>query len=85
MLVASGNSVTSEVPSITVRFSAIALEMTFWSGAAQRLNSSIATWFGPVVRTICGRSSIAGIDTGPTATEKLDEAVAGEAAAPLKV
>jgi hypothetical protein len=27
------------------------------------LNSSIATWFGPVVRTICGRSSIAGIDT----------------------
>jgi hypothetical protein len=38
------------------------------SGDAQRLNSSIVTRFGAACTTSCGRSTAAGIDTGPTAT-----------------
>ena len=60
---------TRGVPSSATRFSATTRAILFCSGDAQRLNSSSRTWFGPVVTTICGRSTIAGTETGPTATE----------------
>jgi hypothetical protein len=53
--------------------------MLLCSGDAQRLNSSIDTWFGPVLTTICGRSTTAGIDTGPTATESFAPGAPGAA------
>ena len=53
--------------------------MLFCNGDAQRLNSSRVTWFGPVVTTICGRSTMAGIETGPTTTDTVDVAAAGVA------
>ncbi len=43
--------------------------MSFANGDAHRLNSSSVTWLGPVLTTICGWSTIDGIDTGPTTTD----------------
>jgi hypothetical protein len=37
----------------------------------------MATWFGASRTTICGRSTAAGTDTGPTATEESDLVAAG--------
>ena len=79
-----GNSVTRGVPSSATRFSATTRAILSPSGDAQRLNSSSATWFGPVLTTICGRSTAAGTETGPTASERLDDVVAG-VAVPLSV
>ena len=73
------NCDTRGVPSSRTRFSATTREMLFGNGDAQRLNSSIDTWFGPVLTTICGRSTIAGIDTGPTTTDSFDVAVPADA------
>ena len=39
------------------------------NGEAQRLNSSNITWLAPVLTTICGWSTAAGTETGPTTTE----------------
>ena len=54
------------VASAAARFSAVASAMASASGAAQRLNSSSQTSFSPTVTTISGRSTTAGIATGPT-------------------
>ena len=66
---------------MATRFSATARAISFCSGDAQWLNSSRATWLAPVVTTICGRSTTAGTDTGPTDTDKLDGAAAATGAA----
>ena len=60
------------VPRIATRSSATTRAMSFVNGDAQRLNSSSKTSFGPVLTTICGWSTIDGIDTGPTTTERLE-------------
>jgi hypothetical protein len=56
------------VPSTTPRFAASVLAMLAASGAAQRLNSSTPTRFGPFWTTNCGRSTVAGMLTLSTAT-----------------
>src|SRR5579863_2397703 len=71
---------TRGVPSIVTRSSATTRAMLLCKGDAQRLNSSCATWFGPVLRTIWGTSTTAGTDTGPTATLTLQGACAAAVA-----
>ena len=56
-------------------------EMSFWSGDAQRLNSSSCTSLALVFTTIWGRSTVAGMVTGPTATDT----AFGDAVAPVAV
>ncbi len=80
-----GNELTCAAPSRPSRFCAITSERLSCSGAAQRLRSSSLTWFGPVLTTICGRSTSAGTDTGPTETEMAEAALAPVEAEPESV
>ena len=73
---------TRDVPSAATRLAATARAMSFCSGAAQRSNSSSRTRFGATVRTIWGRSTAAGIVTGPTDTVIVEDD-AGGAGAPV--
>jgi len=54
-------------------------------GDAHRLNSSTSTWFALVLTTIWGRSTVAGIETGPTATETADGLDPAAVAMPFRV
>jgi len=78
---ACDDSVTRGVPSMAARFSATTRAILFCSGDAHWLKSSRLTWFAPVLTTNCGRSTMAGTDTGPTETDKLVVAAAGPGAA----
>src|SRR4030095_11383188 len=69
MLTVCEDWVTRCVPSIATRFSPMTRAIPSCSGDAHRLNSSGTRRFGPMVTTIWGRSTTAGTDTGPTATD----------------
>ena len=63
-----GVDATCGVPSSTARSPAITRAMPSPSGSAQRLNSSMATRLGPIRTVNWGRSTVAGMETGPIAT-----------------
>src|ERR1700688_2649322 len=65
---ASGAAATFGVPRITTRFAATTRAIESLSGATHRLNSSTSTRFGATCTTNSGRSTAAGIVTGPIIT-----------------
>src|SRR5579885_1412113 len=65
---ASDAVATSGLPSSTLRSAATTRAILSFGGADHRLYSSTSTLLGPFCTTNCGRSTSAGIETGPTRT-----------------